>query len=347
MKRLLLILFFIAITINNAQFEILDEDSAEVKCSHSSIDIGIKSIGISFGNSEYWNGIRLNVTDCDVKKVSGINITLWNPKNTLDLSINGIALGLAPAGRSINGISIGLAAVLGKKHLRGINIGGIATVGGNMEGFNFGGLATVAKENISGINFGGLATIAKGNIIGFSFGGMALISNQNIRGINIGGLATVSKGKIQGLNIGGLAIVSKDKVEGINVGGLAIVAKENICGINIGGLALVSNGNIYGLNQAVLASVSRGSIKGINISGYKLEADSFYGLNITPGWVELNDLHGVSISSFHKIDGIQKGVVIGVVNIAEELYGFQFGLINIAKNNTGVTKVLPLLNCHF
>lgn len=347
MKKLFIFILFSFFSITRAQFEFPDEDSSSVKCEYPSLKLGIASTGICFGNSEKWNGIRINVSDCNVKEVNGVNITLWNPKNNPDLKVKGIAVGLAPAGKSINGISIGLGAVVGKKELKGINVGGIAAVGGSLEGINLGGIALVGKEKIYGINIGGIATVAKGNISGFNLGGLAVVSNQNIIGINVGGLATISKGEMYGLNLGGLAVISQANICGINFAGIGIVSKGNILGINLGGLALVSNGNIYGLNQSIIGTISKNSVKGINVSGYKLEAGSFYGINFTAGWTELNNLNGISISSFHKIDGTQRGIVIGILNIAEELKGFQFGLINIAKNNKGITKVLPLINCHF
>lgn len=348
MKKMLLLLFIFLNSMTNAQYDFFNgEDSTEVKCSNSSLDIGINSTGISFGNSENWNGIRINFSDCNAEKVNGINITLWNPKNNPKLLVNGLAFGLAPAANKINGISLGLAAVVAKKNLRGINIGGLAAVGGKIEGLNFSGLALVGKEKISEINFGGLATVAKGDISGINFGGFALVSSHSLKGINFGGLAAVSKENMLEFNFGGLAVVSENTISGLTLSGLAIVSKENIKGINIGGLGIVSKGDISGLNLALLGTISKGSIKGINIVGYKTEAENFHGINITPGWTDVVDLSGFSISSYHRIDGTQRGIVIGILNIAEELKGIQLGLINIAKNNRGITKVLPFINCHF
>jgi hypothetical protein len=34
------------------------------------------------------------------------------------------------------------------------------------------------------------------------------------------------------------------------------------------------------------------------------------------------------------------------VNFAQELHGVQIGLINIARNNSPGTRVLPILNAH-
>jgi hypothetical protein len=44
--------------------------------------------------------------------------------------------------------------------------------------------------------------------------------------------------------------------------------------------------------------------------------------------------------------GSQRGLAIGIVNYAEELHGVQIGLINIARNNSSGTRVLPIVNVH-
>jgi hypothetical protein len=56
---------------------------------------------------------------------------------------------------------------------------------------------------------------------------------------------------------------------------------------------------------------------------------------------------GLSVSAFNRIRGVQSGVAIGIVNYARELHGLQVGLVNIAGNNQGLARVLPLVNAHF
>jgi hypothetical protein len=85
----------------------------------------------------------------------------------------------------------------------------------------------------------------------------------------------------------------------------------------------------------------------MNIVGYKTEAETFTGLNVSPGWLDVNNLKGVSIAAYNKVYDRQNGLTIGLFNVAENLNGAQIGLINIAKNNSVWTKVLPLINMHF
>lgn len=334
MKRLLLILF---VLLNCSplfsQSEFPDaKDSTEIECSFSSLDLGSHNSGISFGNSPVWNGLRFNLSDCGIKEINGINITLWKPERSPGSLVRGIALGLAPFAETIQGISFGLAAVVAEQELSGINIGGLAVVSGG---------------DIRGVNIGGLATVARGNLLGINVGGLAVVSESNLFGINLGGLAVVTKGEMHGLNFGGLAVVSENDMFGLNFGGLAVVSKGELRGINFGGLAIVAEGEMTGLNSALIALVSQEGITGLNLVGYKVETSKIIGLNVSLGWTDVDELKGISISCYNKIRGTQTGLVIGLFNVADELNGVQIGLLNIAKNNNGLAKVLPFVNLHF
>jgi hypothetical protein len=54
-------------------------------------------------------------------------------------------------------------------------------------------------------------------------------------------------------------------------------------------------------------------------------------------------LRGMSVAAFNDIRGEQRGLCIGLLNIANELHGLQVGVINIARNKTSFS-VLPLFN---
>ena len=72
------------------------------------------------------------------------------------------------------------------------------------------------------------------------------------------------------------------------------------------------------------------------------------GLVIAPAYfkvVEHGEFRGVSVSAFNHIVGRQRGLTVGLLNIAEELHGLQVGLINIARNKRSFS-VLPILNYH-
>ncbi len=80
--------------------------------SSQSLDLTVKNTGISFGDSPRINGIRFNYRDSNMRKVNGVNVTLWQPYEPAQGAVNGIALGLPSTGaKEINGAAIGVLGV--------------------------------------------------------------------------------------------------------------------------------------------------------------------------------------------------------------------------------------------
>lgn len=62
--------------------------------------------------------------------------------------------------------------------------------------------------------------------------------------------------------------------------------------------------------------------------------------------LQAGHLSGVSISAYNRVIAVQRGLTIGLLNYARELHGFQVGVVNVAGNNRGLARVLPLVNFH-
>ena len=56
---------------------------------------------------------------------------------------------------------------------------------------------------------------------------------------------------------------------------------------------------------------------------------------------------GVSISAFNHIQGVQKGLTIGIFNYAHKVKGLQIGLLNYNRSNPKGLRWLPILNAGF
>ena len=104
------------------------------------------------------------------------------------------------------------------------------------------------------------------------------------------------------------------------------------------------------IHGVAIAAVGVGApeIRGLAIGGIGAGARDVQGALITAGWARLEHgtLRGLSVGSFNQLKGVQRGLAIGIVNYAEELHGVQVGLINIARNNSPGTRVLPIVNVH-
>ncbi len=142
--------------------------------SGQSLDIPSHRWGISFGNSREFTGLRFNFRDSRVRRISGINVTLWQPrKDNKEAVVSGISLGVIPGGGTLKGIQVGLLGIAAETKLSGISVGllGLGS-GGDISGINIGGLGAGAGEDVKGLNVGGLGVGAGEDLFGINIGGL-------------------------------------------------------------------------------------------------------------------------------------------------------------------------------
>jgi hypothetical protein len=330
------------------------------------VGIPSKRGGIGFGNLSKFTGIRFNFKDKYVERITGVNVTVWQTKNDGDQAgtVNGISLGLpmAMGHENQNGVSVGLLGVAATKNLSGINIGVLgAGAGNNVSGFNFGGLGIGSGHDLRGVSIGGLGAGAGGDVIGFNVGGLGIGAGGNLSGFSFGGLGVGSGGNVTGISLAGVGIGAGEsltgfgfalggigagqRVRGINIAGLGIGAGEEVKGITVAGLGVGSQ-KVTGV--AVAMAVGGLDVKGIMI------APAFFrvggGNNTDENGVKMSEdgmMRGLSISAYNRIKGEQRGVAVGVVNYSQKIKGFQFGLINIVRDNPKGLRVLPIFNTRF
>jgi hypothetical protein len=90
-----------------------------------SIDLMVDGVGLSIGDSKEVTGLRLNFRDRAMRRVTGINATIWLPYNNHGGDVRGIALGLPSTGAdNITGIGSALMAVAANEDAKGIMFGG-------------------------------------------------------------------------------------------------------------------------------------------------------------------------------------------------------------------------------
>lgn len=132
-----------------------------------SVDIPSKTWGVSFGNSKSFTGLRFNFRDHRVERVTGVNVTLWAPRDVEQdrqgAVIRGLSLGLIPGGGDVRGVQIGILGAMAMDDLVGINIGGVGVGGRDLEGV-FTGLAMIRVEK--GGRLTGLAATSFNHIQG-------------------------------------------------------------------------------------------------------------------------------------------------------------------------------------
>ncbi len=293
--------------------------TAGLASAGQSLDIPSNTWGISFGNSKHFSGLRFNYRDSQVKRINGVNVTLWQPrKDDADAVIHGLSLGTIPGGGYLRGIQVGILGIAAEKDLKGITLGGLgAGCGGNVVGLNLGGLGIGAGEDIKGITIGGLGAGAGGSMVGINIGGIGVGAGKDLVGINIGGVGVGAGQVVAGINIGGIGVGAGERLTGLTLSGIAAGAPE-VRGVTVGGLA-----------------VGGKDLMGIQIAGGFIK--------IAPG----GRLTGFAASSFNYVRGAQIGISVGIVNYAWSVKGVQVGLVNIVRDNPRGLKVLPVFNTSF
>ena len=335
--------------------------------------IPTKKIGLGFGNLPTFTGIRINPIDKNIDRIVGINITAWQP-GSFDVqtgSFYGLGLGIPTAMGTKNryGVSFAVFGVGATETIAGVNIAGLAAGGNNAFGINIGGLAAGAGENLYGLNFGGLAAGAGKNAAGVNIGGLGIGAGENVAGLNIGGLGVGAGQSVSGISVGALGVGAGEKVIGITIGGLGVGAGEKLVGLNIGGLGVGAGEKVIGLNFSALAIGSGGVVAGFNLAGLAVGApevkgistalivggSEVTGLSIAPAYFRIKQIDGegtptmtgVSVSAFNHIQGVQKGLTIGIFNYAHRVKGVQIGLLNYNRSNPKGLRWLPIFNAGF
>lgn len=184
---------------------------------------------------------------------------------------------------------------------------------------------------------------------------------ERVRGINVTIWSPYDRprGTARGLALGlpltgagemsGLAIAAGIDVDGRFSGvGLAPVgfgAGDGISGIAVGGVGVGAGGELKGLGIGGVG-VEAQRITGIALAGFGAGGTRITGVALAPAYVKIEEggvLEGAAVSAFNNVRGRQRGLTIGILNIAEELHGLQIGLLNIAWNKDSF-PVLPIAN---
>lgn len=283
--------------------------------------VGIPSSrwGLGFGNSPEFSGLRFNFRDHAVKRLTGINLTLWSPSDENTASVvSGISLGPLPGGGVMRGLQLGLFGIVAMRSMAGISIAPL-------------GLG--AGEEVLGLNLAGVGMGAGKRLIGVNVATLGLGAGEDVLGVTVVGLGAGAGERMIGLNLAGLALGAGRTLGGLSVAGLAMGAGGALDGISVAGLALGAP-KVRGLAVAV------GVVGGQHLTGVMLAGASVHA-------IEDGSMTGLAISAFNYIRGRQTGVSIGIVNYAWSVRGLQLGVINIVRDNPLPLKVLPVLNTSF
>jgi hypothetical protein len=316
-----------------------------------SVDFPAKTWGLSFGNSPEFTGLRFNFRDNKVVRITGVNVTFWQPgKENAESVVHGLSLGVIPGAGELRGVQLGLLGVAANKSADGISFAGLGVAAGtSLYGIAAGGLGVAAGSDLTGIAFGGLGVGAGTDVLGIVAGGLGVGAGGNITGICLGGLGAGAGGSIAGITIGGIGAGAGQDMAGLNIAGIGLGAGKRLTGVTIAGGAAGAGERLAGLTVCGLAAGGK-EIVGLTIGGLAVGGQVLKGAQIAGGMVHVpkdGRLVGFAASPFNFIKGAQTGLSIGIVNYAFHVDGLQLGLVNIVRDNPRGLKILPVFNTSF
>lgn len=311
--------------------------------------LGADDVGIGIGDVPRLTGIRLNYRDRALERVTGINVTIWAPHEEMDGRVAGLALGVPVTGAgTLEGVGIG-AGVGVVNDFRGLGVAPLGMgAGGDLVGIHLGGIGMGAGGELRGLAVGGVGMGVGGDARGIVVGGVGMGVGADFTGLAVGGLGGGIGGSMTGIFAGGLGAGIGEDARGVVLAGLGAGVGGDLRGLAVGGLGFGVGGELRGVAVSGLG-VGANRIRGIVLSGIGAGSPDATGGFVAPaffivGSEELEgEFRGVSISAYNRIRGRQRGLAIGLLNIAQELHGVQIGLVNIAWNKESF-PVLPLVN---
>jgi hypothetical protein len=211
-------------------------------------------------------------------------------------------------------------------------VGGIGLTAGQFHGIAVGGVGLRVRDHLHGISLNG----------GLTAGGGSL------RGIAVSGLGLAVGGSVGGLQAGGLGVRAADGIGGITAGLLGVSSGAHLAGVSVGGGFLHAGTALQGVH-ATAGPIVADRVQGL-VLGSILVQKSGAGVLIAPLYAHTAPdglLAGLSLSAVNHVRGRQRGLTIGLFNIARDLRGVQLGLFNYAGNNPLPARLLPGLNVHF
>ncbi len=320
--------------------------------SRRSVDLAVSGVGISIGDSREITGLRLNVRDTRLARVDGINVTVWKPAKSSGGTVRGMAVGLPYSGADrIAGIGVAVVGLEARQSLRGISVAGIGSgSGGDMSGIHVAGIGIGAGGNVRGIAVGGIGIGGGSSLHGVMIGGIGAGAGGDVRGLVFGGIGAAAGGRLEGIAIGGIGVGSGRGGRGLLVGGIGAGVGGDFEGIALGGVGVGAGGTLRGLAIGGVG-VGASALHGIGIGGVGVGGMELRGAFAAVGTIKVSDdgvISGLGISAFNDArTGRQRGLMIGLLNIADQLHGLQVGVLNIARNNPSGRRVLPIVNWNF
>lgn len=327
-------------------------------------------------------GLRLCLPSGLSRRLTGLDVGGWNFIE--EGGLRGIQTGIANVTNDSDvwGAQVGICNYGDSMRLNGLQLGAVSNVIQGFKGPGYGwqlaGLVNYVEESesvrlqLAGFmnfnrkgDFTGVQVALFGNNYLFPFyidpattGWPSITPSDvgNVTGVQIAGpglvcgFATSDWGFLAGVLSANVAA----DLTGVQccLGGLNMAAKDGK-GLQLGGLFNGVGGEFKGGQLGIGINIVGADCKAGQLAGLVNIADgSFEGVQLSALFNSLGNSKngrgygtGLQIGAINRAAGYASGLQIGVVNYAENLKGFQIGIINV--NRKSPVKFLPVVNARF
>jgi len=139
----------------------------------------------------------------------------------------------------------------------------------------------------------------------------------DLNGLQAAGIFSTVDGRMLGGQFSGIFNLASDGVEGLQAAGIFNVADSSVHGGQVAGIFNSATGAVEGAQVAGIFNSAASHVNGLQVAGIFNTNDSF---------------DGVMVASIINATRQGRGVMVGLVNVADEFDGLALGLVNIIGN---------------
>jgi hypothetical protein len=188
----------------------------------------------------------------------------------------------------------------------------------------------------NGVELGGGLNIDRGNVRGMQLCGGANIVGGNVNGLQASGGFNFAMGSLKGLQLSGGSNFLMDTLRGVQLAGGSNLIRGRVYGGQIASGINIVTTDLDGFQLAGGVNFTNGTMNKLQASGGLNYAGKTKGVQISGGAnVTLDSLTGVQVAGGFNFARHTNGTQIAVLNITQELKGFQCGVLNIADTCNG------------
>ncbi len=207
-----------------------------------------------------------------------------------------------------------------------------------IKGMEIGGGLNICTKDIFGFQAAGILNSVAGQGTGFQAAGISNRVEKGFRGFQVAGIANRTQ-VFEGMQVAGIYNELKDSIVGMQMsGGVNIVPK--LTGAQVSGVLNKAEKGEKIMQVSGVVNMINSEFYGIQVAGVSNHSIGVEGIQVA-GIANMNrdTIDGIQISGILNKTKVNKGVQVGLINVAEESNGISIGLVNWIGNGMKAIEV--------